>query len=493
MKGLPVMKKFAAFIIVLLTFGNTFCYASTPYDSYTYSTRTGDIVAQYCPAPYYPAFTIDASSIGLGNWSPGAMCFDKEGNLYITDKTANAVIILDKNYHLKAKVDTFENSDGSFDFLGAPDGIFVTDDMDIYVCDTNQNRILILDQNYRIKHIYKDIIPAGSGSDYLFLPSKLIVDSAKNMYVLVKNELQGIMQLDKNGKFISFVGSNKVSYDPITKLWKKIMSKKQRLQMEQFIPVEYTNLSFDREGLIYTVSKAGKTTPIKRLNLSGRDVLLRNGYTDVAGDFYKTVDTKSLNESSNFVDITSDANGLVYALDATKGRIFVYNNEGFLFYAFGATGEQVGTLKVPTDIEVSGTNILVADEGNNRITVYKRTEYAQLISAADEKYNTGDYDESLALWNKVVQNNSNFELAYAQMGKIYLRRNEYDKALKYFELGNFRGDKTTKTTGYNKAFSELRRNIASNWLGTIVITILALLAVTWYVKRQWRKKHERKN
>ena len=53
--------------------------------------------------------------------------------------------------------------------------------------------------------------------------------------MLVQNEYQGIMQIDSDGRFISFVGGNKVTYDPVTKLWKKIMSKEQRAQLEQFL------------------------------------------------------------------------------------------------------------------------------------------------------------------------------------------------------------------------------------------------------------------
>lgn len=136
-----------------------------------------------------------------------------------------------------------------------------------------------------------------------------------------------------------------------------------------------------------------------------------------------------------------------------------------MFYVFGGIGTQLGTFATPSAIEVNGTDVLVADQGNPRITVFRRTEYAQMISEADEAYNTGDYDRSVELWNKVIEYNSNFELAYAQIGKVCLRREQYKEAMEYFELGNFRGDTVTKTTGYNKAFSEFRRETAAKWLG----------------------------
>lgn len=278
------------------------------------------------------------------------MCFDKLGRLYIVDSYTNHLLVLDENYKLIANVDVLEDEAGQFEFLGGPSGIFVTEDMEIYICDTNQARILVLDENYKVKRIYKNIVPVNEQEeDYLFLPSKIVVDASKNMYVLVKNEYQGIMQLDREGTFISFIGSNKVTYNPLTRLWKKIMSKQQKEQMEQFLPVEYTNISQDKEGLIYAVSKAGTSDTVKRLNLAGKDVLLRSGYVNISGDQYQDPQDSSL-----FTDIVSDANDLIYVLDASMGRIFVYNNEGFLFYVFGGRGSQLGTFSSPTAIETTG-------------------------------------------------------------------------------------------------------------------------------------------
>lgn len=159
---------------------------------------------------------------------------------------------------------------------------------------------------------------------------------------------------------------------------------------------------------------------------------------------------------------------------------------------FGGIGTQLGTFATPSAIEVNGTDVLVADQGNPRITVFRRTAYAQMISEADEAYNTGRYDESVDIWNEVIKQNSNFELAYTQIGKVYLRRGQYKQAMDYFELGNFRGDKITNTTGYNKAFSEFRRETAAKWLGPAVITVVAL-AAGWWGWRFWRRKKKGTN
>ena len=79
---------------------------------------------------------------------------------------------------------------------------------------------------------------------------------------------------------------------------------------------------------------------------------------------------------------------------------------------------------------------------------------------------------------------------YAQMGKVYLRRDQLEQAMEYFELGNYRGDKVTKTTGYNKAFSEYRRDVAAKWLGPVVV-VLVVLVLGYYVFRIYRKRRRR--
>ena len=42
---------------------------------------------------------------------------------------------------------------------------------------------------------------------------------------------------------------------------------------------------------------------------------------------------------SLFVDITSDSYGNYYALDGKRGRVFAYDVDGNLLYAFGALGK----------------------------------------------------------------------------------------------------------------------------------------------------------
>ena len=491
MKTSKILTLWFALVILCSTGFNTLAYV--PYESYIYSTSTGKTTAEYSPIPYVPVQTLDRASLGVPLVQPIGMCFDKDWNLYITDAGTNALVIVDKEYRLIKRVDEFTNN-GLLDFFGGPEGVFVDNNGDIYICDTNQKRIIVLDKLYQFKKEIKDVVPTNAGEDFVFLPSKIAVDASGNLFVISKNEYSGILHLDPNGKFLSFMGSNKVVFNPITKLWKTIMTKEQSDQLEQFLPIEYTNLQIDNEGFFYTSSKS-EGNPIKRLNPSGKDILIRNGYVGVVGD----VPTAGIKDndftSSAFIDICSGENGLIYGLDATKGRIFVYNNEGFLFYVFGGLGQQVGTFVTPSAIEVNGSNVLVADQTTGRITIFQRTTYGNLINDADYYYSVGEYEKSVTTWQAVIRLNSNFELAYAQMGKVYLRQNRNEEAMKYFMLGNIRGDKVTRTSGYNKAFFEYRREMASSYFGPVIlITIIFIVVFAIYKRyRKGRRTYERKS
>lgn len=460
--------------------------AVVPYDSYTYSTRTGEAKAEYCPTPYVPECIIDSSVIGTDLLKPSDMCFDNEGNLYIADSQKNAVIILDGDYRLKKVITAFAKGSEDFDSFGQPEGIFVTDDHMIYICDTQKRRVVVLDGEYNYVKEYADIQSDVLGEDFIFMPVKIAVDRSKNFYVVSRNEYSGIMQFDSDGNFISFIGSNKVIYNLIDKMWKKIMTKEQRNKLSNFIPIEYTNISMDSEGFIYAVSKSSTlSTPIKRLNLSGGDVLVREGYVSVVGDISSEADETA----SLFCDIVSDENGVYYALDQSKGRIFVYNSEGYLYYVFGGLGTQIGTFTVPSAIEVKNDKILVLDASNPRITVFKRSHFANLVVNGDQAYRKGKYDECVELWSEVIKQNANYELAYVQIAKVLLRENKYEQAMEYFKLGNYRGNKVTGTGGYNKAFTEYRKEQVQKHLFKALL-IAALAAGCFYLLRLLKKRRK---
>lgn len=504
--------------------------AYTPYSNYTYSTAGYYEEFVYSPAPYTPKAYYTGLQLGTSLSNPVDFMYGPTEQLYIVDAALNKVVVLDQNFGFIRDIQYFNNG-GQVDELKSPQGIFVDKNGHLYIADSDNQRIVHLNDKDELIAIVgcpdsplltstigvgdqaevqdscneesgegekqKDTQVQG-GNSYVFKPQKVVVDDAGILYIVNANEKNGLMKIAPDGTFISFVGSNKAIVNPIEKLWKQIMSKEQASQMISFVPVEYKNVSYDQEGFIYAVSAAGaEETPLKRLNLSGEDILIRNGYVDIVGDvLFDTirVNGQDVEDRSILTDVVSDENGCYFALDSNKGRIFTYNREGYLLYVFGGKGTDVGTFENPAAIEVKGDALLVLDSTAASITVFEKTTYACSITEAENCYYSGQHDKSMAYWQEALKQNAFFEFGYLQMGKIYLQKGENEKAMRCFELGNYRGDKVTNMTGFNKAFVEFRKAWMAKNMGYVLgggLGIILLLVIAVKMFKRCRRKVKR--
>ena len=131
--------------------------------------------------------------------------------------------------------------------------------------------------------------------------------------------------------------------------------------MESFVPTEYSNAYIDNEGFIYSVLKtfsqwdlrSDKAKPIRRLNALGNDILIKNAEYPPIGDL-EWSNAAGIKGSSKFVDVTVLDNEVYLALDETRGRIFAYNNQGYLLFAFGGRGNVDGFFRKPSSLEHIG-------------------------------------------------------------------------------------------------------------------------------------------
>ena len=71
---------------------------------------------------------------------------------------------------------------------------------------------------------------------------------------------------------------------------------------------------------------------IKKINPSGKDVLRRNGYTKPKGDntYFKSNDTNGTYGPSKLDGIAVNDYGVYTVVDSARGRLFTYDNEGYL-------------------------------------------------------------------------------------------------------------------------------------------------------------------
>ena len=77
-------------------------------------------------------------------------------------------------------------------------------------------------------------------------------------------------------------------------------------------------------------------------------------------------------------------------MDRAYGRVFERDRNGNLIAVFGALGDQEGTFRQPSAIELLGEQVLVLDSNKNSVTVFSPTEYTILVHDAVKRYNAGE-------------------------------------------------------------------------------------------------------
>lgn len=458
---------FALFIIVLLLASGTAAAPVSADDTYNYSYWGTPVPA---PDPYSLEQVISGSDWSQGALSsPQDMYAGQDERLYIADTGNSRIVILNRDLQLEKVIGEFEH-DGKKDSLNHPQGIFVDSDQHIYVADTDNRRIVEFDQNGKPVRVMNEPKSTLLREGFQYQPVKLVVDKAKRLYVISQGCYEGIMEFDSDGGFNGFIGTNRVKFSPVDLFWKRISTKAQREQMQQFIPIEFNNLDVDDNGFIYTSSsEENSEQPLKRLNPSGTDILRSKGYFPPKGDV-GNLEGGSLPGSSIFVDIISDQGGMYSALDSKRGRIFTYDKDGNLLYEFGGLGSQQGNFRTPVAIEMLGERMLVLDKDNNRLSVFNPTPYGDLIRNAVAALSEGKSEQSTADWRKVLQLNANFDVAYIGIGKSLLKQGDNREAMNYFKLGNSR-------EYYSEAFKRYRKEVVFEHFGMIVLFIVLAVAV----------------
>lgn len=486
---------------------STTAFAIVPYQSYTYNywKEKKDVPTAYLPDKVYRPGDMKLNSLK----NPSDLFVAADGKAYIADTDHNRVIILNADMTINREIAEITYN-GQTSSLATPEGVYCDKDGELYICDTGNHRIIRLAADATVKQLY--LKPESSLLDEQtpFQPAKVIVDKSKKLYVIAKGVNMGLLELSEEGTLDKFIGAPTVYTTPVEYFWKMIASKEQRSRMESYVPTEYNNLFLDSEGFIYVTNnsvseeqilemvaakdKSGDSAPVKKLTLSGEDVLDRNGYFPPVGDLvfpvknqdYSTDDegTKDyLKESekgpSSLVDVTASEDGTYAVLDSKRGQIFTYDSDGNLLFVFGGVGGQNGTFVSPVSICQYGEQYYVLDKVLGSITVFTRTSYGQDVLDAIQAYNDSDYKTSEICWNRVIQKDANSDIAYFGIGKIKLMDNDYQQAMQYFKLANRRDY-------YSKALKHYRNDTVGKVVGITVFAAIILIMFTLFVYRTIR-------
>lgn len=500
-----IVKVILLALTLVLIFGSVNVFAFNAYDTYTYSIDGEPLKS---PTAYEALDSFDSLSIDLvkntgKKLSEAEDIFaDEDGKLYIVDKKNNRIVILNKSYQFESVIESWQDAEtGDTHTFNSPKGVFVSkrnianvDDeymgSYIYVCDTENNRVVVFNHDLEhVRTIDRPETPLLAAGEYK--PRAVAVDKYGRIFIVSETATQGILVLSGDGEFTGFIGTQKVTVSFIDQILNQFKSEEEREEGFKNVSATYNNITVDDDGFVYATtndiayasqlaaitSKNADFSPVKKYNSTGKEILKRNGFFDPGGEVVTNLG--QINPAlSSIIDITLGPEGSWTILDSSSSRqrIFTYDSDGNLLFAFGGTGSQLGngtSFKAISYQNYDGVYRLVTLDnaaGDYKITVFEPTPYCDSIIAALENQNAHNYNASIDYWQDVLTKNNNFDLAYIGIGKALHNQGKYAEAYAMLQ-------KSYETNYASKAYAELRNEIVANWMLLIVAGIIVLLVL----------------
>ena len=195
--------------------------------------------------------------------------------------------------------------------------------------------------------------------------------------------------------------------------------------------------------------------PVKMLNTNGDEIMKRNGFWPPAGEIDYSIQSRDdINGVSKVTDVAIGEEGTWSIIDEKRQRIYTYDANGNLLFAFGDIGTMLGNLTSIEGITYQGDKMLVLDKSSASFTVFKRTKYGNTLIEAIAAENDQDFTLAIHKWTEVLKNNSNFDAAYVGIGQAMYRNKDYEGSLEYFEAAY-------DTENWSKSYQEIRREAMS--------------------------------
>ena len=511
-----IAKIFVLCLLLIMVFGTVSASAFNSYDTYTYSIDGEPLKS---PPAYNPFDEFDSSAMNISKFIENVegekskdslglvtdVVTDSKGNVYIADPDNNRIVVLDK-YYSTIEIITSYYYNGENTNLSSPKGVFAAE-LDeghrLYICDTKNKSIVVLDENYECINVIKapttDLLDK---SDYD--PVAVAVDKYGRLFVVSATCNDGIIVMSSTGDFNGLIGAQKVTPSILEAIWRRFQSEEKRRVQAANVSVAYNNITIDEYGFVYATikiedearqiaalkSRNADYSPVKKLNSAGIEIMKRNGFFDPGGEVITNKFLNSLGASS-IVDVAVGKEGTWSIIDEKRSRIFTYDQNGNLLFAFGDMGDQFGniadinaiTYQTVEDESGNKKNYLLAIDGaggKSKLIVYAATVYCDTIMSALACENNNDYDGSMYYWQEVLKRNNNFDLAYIGIGKALYNKGEYKEAMEMFSYAY-------ETTQYAKAFAEIRKEIIGKWLLPIAVLVIAVI-VLFLKLLGWAKK-----
>ena len=456
---------FSVLLICCVLFQST-AFAVTKYPmNYIYVDGKNESISDSSGRIYIPitysvntafSYIEDPGATSFNN--PDDLFIDAKDNIYVADTGNNRIVKLSPDGETLA---IYYDASGS-PFV-EPRGVFVSEDETIYIADSGNGRIVKMDQQGTLLEEYGK--PESELLENLqsFDPSKIAVGPTGYMYILVGKEF---MSIDMNNQFKGYIGSTELDFSLSQLLINMFATKEQKKKMDKRNPPSYNNFMIDSEGRFVACSSA-KKDQIRIINSVGRNIYEKGFY----GEILDIDDTTNEYVYPMFIDLPSDQNGVISALDQRSGHIYQYDQEGNLLTVFAGLGDNKGYFEKPVSIAAdSEGNLFVLDAVRNNIQKFQSTTFMDKIHEASQLYFDGKYDESLGLWEEIVTINADYPLARRRIGAIYYKEKDYERSKDEYKLAD-------DMEGYSEAFSKYRHEFVRNHFVVTILIAAAVIAV----------------
>lgn len=470
-------------VVVLLSCATVSASAAfmVPYLGYEYNTSDESVPA---PIGYDPLAFYQGRELGVETLTePSDMCFYND-ELYILDSGNSRIVVTDRDMNYVRTIGEITVNGEKLNYKGAL-GLYVCHDGNILIADTLGSRIIECKNDGTGVKIFTRPDTPMIDEGLAYNVKRVIRDYNGVTYALVDGINDGAVTYMADGSFAGFFASNEVEQTAevlLNYVWRRFMTEEQIRNSKTASPSSITNFDIAEKGFLYTVTQSSEgETSVRLLNYKGSNLETETEFGDLEWD------RKIKNSiSTAFCDVDADEDKYVYLLDASRGRVFVYSQDGYLITVFGGIGEQLGTHESPIAVETNGDRVYVLDNVRGSITVYSANEYIDTVKTALNLLRDGKYTESRGYWEEVLKYNSNSTIAYYGIGLALDEAGEYREALKYFKLAY-------ENEAYSESFKEVRREFIKEnfaWLiGAALLLIVALFLLARFLLRRFGRKN----
>lgn len=461
--------------------GSSVGSSEIPYETYAYWTdiNTQDKVPVYSKPMYSVEEFISVFDLGgdSDSFLNDVECHD--GNVYLLDGGLGKIYVLNEKYELSKVIDSVNMNGERLTFTGAK-GIYIDSEGYVYLADTNNQRIVVCDTDGNVKELLllpdSPLIPTG----FVYKPVKVAVDDNGYVYVVSEGSYYGAILYSPEKEFLGFFGANAVKSTVktvVNNLWNRLFSNDVKRAADKLsLPYTINDLTIGPKNFVYTATgysekKKIQTGQVCMYNPGGNDVLKADS-TNFAD--YELAKNELQLVTQNVLGIAVDDKGYMYVLDGTYGRIYLYDSQLNNLSVFGgsiAEGSQKGTFGTPNAIAINGNDIIVTDSKKNGFAVFGITEYGYLFKEANSITLTGDFAAAHTLWEDVLKQDSNNQLAYRGIAKALYDEGNDKKAMEYARMGY---DRDT----YDMAFKNVRNAWIEDNFPIIAFGLLSVIGLT---------------